>query len=268
MARTWTVALAGLGIGMLSAASARAQAHGELGEKGQLIFSADRLVPLLAYTNNSSGTTTSGGSISLFYGNNSWMGTSTGTGPGAAGATTLAWGNPTFYTSPRLGFDYTVISNLTVGGNFVVAFPTGGNASSCTGNICTQADTAGGNVWGLAPRAGYIIGIPEMMAIWLRGGLSYYHSNTSVSVVPAGCPSTSITGNSGVFGLDLEPEFVVTPINHFAFEIGPTLDWGFAGNASVEQPTGGAAPCGSTTKTSQGYTSLYLGVTGGIFGWF
>jgi hypothetical protein len=267
MVRTWTVALAGLGFGLLSAGSAGAQARGEFGEKGQLIFSADRLVPFLGYTNNSSGTTTSGGSISLFYGNNSWIGTSTGAGPGAAGATTYAWGNPTFYTAPRLGFDYTVIANLTVGGNFVLAFPTGGNASSCTGNVCTQNDTPGGNVWGLTPRAGYIIGIPEMMAIWLRGGLSYYHANRSLSEAVPGCPAANVTDNSGVFGLDLEPQFVVTPVKHFAFEIGPTLDWGFAGNATHEEPVL-ALPCGSTTKTSQGYTSLFFGVTGGIFGWF
>lgn len=264
MVRTWKVALAGLGIGVLSAEPAYAQTHGEFGEKGQLIFSADRLVPLLGYTNNSAGTTTSGGSISLFYGNNSWI----GTGAGGAAAPAVAWGNPSFYTTPRLGFDYSVIPNLTVGGNFVVAFPTGGNTSTCTGNVCTQGDTPGGNVWGLAPRAGYVIGIPDMMAVWLRGGLSYYHSNRSFgSAVPAGCPAANTTDNSGVFGLDLEPQFVVTPISHFAFEIGPTLDWGFAGNATHEEPTL-AAPCGSTTKTSQGYTSLYLGVTAGIFGWF
>ena len=260
MVRTWTMALAGLWISMLAAGSASAQGRGELGEKGQFIFSADRLVPILGYTNNSAAASTSGGSISLFYGNNSWTGTGAG---GPAG-----WGNPTFYTVPRLGFDYTVIPNLTVGGNFVLAFPTGGNVSTCTGNICTQTDTPGGNVWGLAPRAGYIIGIPDMMAIWLRGGLSYYHSNSSIAgAVPPGCPAANTTDTSGVFGLDLEPQFVVTPINHFAFEIGPTLDWGFAGNATNETPTP-AAPCGSTTKTSYGYTSLYVGVTGGIFGWF
>jgi hypothetical protein len=247
---------------VLTAGSAAAQARGELGEKGQFIFSADRLVPILGYTNNSAAASASGGAISLFYGNNSWG----GTGAGAGGV--AAWGNPTFYTVPRLGFDYTVIQNLTVGGNFVVAFPTGGNVSSCTGNTCVQNDTPGGNVWGLAPRVGYVIAIPDMMAIWLRGGLSYYHSNASVAgAVPLGCPSANTTDTSGVFGLDLEPQFVIAPITHFAFEVGPTLDWGFAGNTTNETPTLGA-PCGTTTKTSYGYTSLYLGVTGGLFGWF
>jgi len=270
MVRSRISAFVGVGFVILFARSADAQSHGEFGEKGQLIFSADRLVPVIGYTNNkvtnddaNTSTSTSGGAVSLFYGNNSAHQIETGAG------LAVDWGSPTFYTTPRLGFDYALLQRFTIGGNFVLAFPTGGSVSQCTGNNCQTADASGGNVWGLAPRVGYVAGITDLVAIWLRGGLSYYHSTTSATggFGPAQCPAGTVTYTSGVFGLDLDPQLVISPVNHFAFEIGPTLDWGFAGNVTQEQPNP-TGPCGSTVKSSGTYTSLFFGVTGGIFGWF
>jgi hypothetical protein len=259
MNRRLTAFGAGMGV-LLFASVSGAQGKGTFGDSGQFIFSADRLFPLIAYTNNKLTNdnvnpnvtdSTSGSSVSLFYGGNS-IG-------GGAGA-----GNSTFYTVPRLGFDYTVIPNLTVGGDLFLFFTLGGSTNShCNGGTCTDTKGPSGNAWGLAPRVGYILGMTNLLSLWLRGGVSYYHATSNLDSPPC---SNSNSTNFGVFGLDVDPQLVISPVNHFAFEVGPAIDWGFAGSYSNDAPN--TQNCNTTTTTSRGYTSIHVGVTGGLFGWF
>jgi hypothetical protein len=107
--------------------------------------------------------------------------------------------------------------------------------------------------------------LTNLLSLWLRGGVSYYSGTVSTNVTR--CNKTdSDSQNAGVFGIDLDPQLVISPMNHFAFEVGPALDWGFAGSASNTQPD--TPNCGTTTSTSVGYASLNVGVTAGLFGWF
>lgn len=263
MVRRLTAVAASVGV-VLFASVASAQAKGAFGEQGEFIFSADRLVPLFAYTNNkvtndkvnpNQSTSVSGSSFSLLYGGNS-----AGLNLGNVGV-----GNPTFYTFPRVGFDYTVIRDLTVGGDVFIFFTLGGSTQNCGGSTCQSTDNPGGNAWGIAPRVGYILGMTDLLAFWLRGGISYYHGTSNTDANRCGRTDTN-SDDVGVFGLDLDPQLVISPVNHFGFEVGPAIDWGFAGSASTNRPDTPA--CGSTTSTSVNYTSLNVGVTAGLFGWF
>ena len=269
MMRTLTAVGATLGL-LLAAPLASATVERSFGDQGQFIFSADRLVPLFAYTNNqftdntvnpSQTSTVTGTSISLLWGSNSAGGNSNGAVGLAAGAS----GNPTFYTTPRLGFDYVIVPNVTVGGDLFAYFTLGGSTTVPNGaNMTRSTDNPSGNAFGVAPRGGYVLGLSGILSLWLRGGVHFY--TETVNVPQQRCNGVNDSLNAHVFGLDIDPQLVISPIDHFAFLVGPALDWGFAGGASYTQ--NGAPACNQTTTTNLGYTSLMFGATGSIMGWF
>jgi hypothetical protein len=264
-----TVVGAAMGV-LLTAPVTRAQTQGQgFGQKGEFVFSADRLLPLLSFTQNKVSydngnpnvdISSTGGSISLLWGNNSIFGVS-----GAPGLT--GGGNSTFYTTPRVGFDYVLIPNLTIGGDLFVFFTTGGSTTTTTGNIARSVDDPSGNAFGITPRVGYVLGMSQLLSIWLRGGFSYYHAGASQP--DNNCPNQDDTGSLNVFGIDIDPQLVISPAPHFAFTAGPALDFGFAGSASSTVPSGpGGNGCNSKTTTSGGYSTHNIGLTGGLLGWF
>jgi hypothetical protein len=268
------LAAAGAAIGTLLVATvSQAQEKGEFGDQGQFIFGADRLFSLFAYTQNNLttqgnpqiSTSYTGTSMSLFWGANYIYGGGS-TNVGAFGA-----GNPTFYSPPRLGFDYTIIPHLTLGGEVIAFFTLGGNRSDSANGQTVSNASPSGNTFGLAPRVGYIIGMNDMISFWLRGGLSYYNGNVSMNH-PNCQANTQGTDSFNVwdFGLDLDPQVVISPIPHFAFMAGPALDWGFVGNASqstANQGPGGQCNNGTTTVTDN-YTAVNFSITGGLVGWW
>jgi len=262
------LAAAGAAIGTLLVATlAQAQEKpGAFGEQGQFIFSANRLFGLFGYENvksaqdntNNQDTTVSATSISLFYGSSTTaLGASA---PAAAGV-------DTFYTVPRLGFDYTIIPNLTIGGDLIAFFALGG--SSHTNPNTYSTDLPSGNVLGIAPRVGYIIGLNDIVSIWLRGGLHFYNMQVNEPNAPNqgqpppnACSPGSFTAH--VFGFDLDPQLVISPIPHFGFMVGPAFDWAPAGGYSVPTPVQGN--CGQTQNGS--VQLLHFGATAGLLGWF
>jgi hypothetical protein len=260
---TRKLAVVGAAMGVLLTASvASAQREGQgFGQKGEFILSADRLVPIIAFTQNRTNdnndnpntvTTFNGSSISLLWGNNA-----------VSGGGVIGGGNPTFFTTPRVGFDYVVIPNLTIGGDLYVFFTLGQSRTTTTGDRSVSIDQPSGNAFGFAPRVGYIIGLSEPLSIWLRGGFSFNHAGTSQNV--NGCNNDNTT-SVNLVGLDIDPQLVISPIPHFAFTVGPAIDFGFAGGASSSTITGQA--CNVTTTVSEGYTAYNFGITGGLLGWF
>jgi hypothetical protein len=251
---------------LLTASVAGAQSQG-FGERGQFVFSADRLVPVLSFTGNkitnnngnpNVSVSTSGSAISLLWGNNSVV-------SGGGGGLTDA-GNSTFYTTPRVGFDYVFLPNWTIGGDLFVFFTLGGSTTTQTGNVSATVDNPSGNAFGIAPRVGYVFGINNIFSFWLRGGISFNHAGTST---PSNvCNNQSDTTSVSVFGLDIDPQFVIAPSSHFAFTAGPAIDIGFAGSASSSTPGGNPNNCNTTTTVSDGYSSYNVGLTGGLMGWF
>jgi hypothetical protein len=239
-----------------SASSAADTGTGSFGQQGQFIISADRIFALFAYTNNkfapdnttNQDTTVSATSVALIGGNGA-----VGLGSGIAG---IGAANGTFYNIPRFGFDYTVINNLTVGGDAILFFALGG--SSHTNPNTNSTDLPSGNAVGIAPRVGYILGINDMISFWLRGGVHFYAAQANSVGGMAGCTPPSTTAH--VFGLDINPQLVISPAQHFGIMVGPTFDWGFLGGASV--------PAGCSQTTNFSYTSLHFGITSGLVTWF
>jgi len=244
---------------MLAASSAHAQEYrDEFGRRGQFIISADRLFPLFAVSHDSVGTDDGNGnklttsktqtSMSFFYGY---------TPPNT----------DVFYTVPRAGFDYTIVNNVTLGGELVLYFTLGAHAtvSTQTNNSSTTNtnDLPSTTVFGVAPRGGYIFHFSNLFSLWARGGFSFYLENQKQSATNNGGTETDTT-NTHVFTLDLDPQFVVTPLPNIGLTAGLSFDIPLGGGVSTEQDIR-TANNEITTKQSGNATSFFFGVTLGLF---
>lgn len=247
---------------LFASASAHAQTHTNFGQQGQFILGADRLFSLFQYTHISQdnlpsqvpagdskvNVTTNETSMSLLWGS-TWPSTET------------------FYTVPRVGFDYVIVPQVTIGGEIAVFFTLGtGQSTTATANnggtTTNNVDTPGGFVFGIAPRGGYILPLSDVFAFWLRGGFSYYLVNTKLSQ-GAGNTQTTTTNSVNQFALDLDPQFVITPIPHLGFTAGVTADIPLAGGHSTEVDRGGASQSQSAWSGV-----MFIGVTAGLLGYF
>jgi hypothetical protein len=254
---------------MLGATSAHAQENREeFGRRGQFIIGADRLMSLFTVTHdtvsldNGDGTKTVYGntqtSMSFFYGYNP---------PGeetVAGALPQRW----FYSVPRVGFDYTVVNNVTVGGEIILFFTLGGNTTTkfpSGGGSTTEVKTGSPNttLFGIAPRGGYIYRISNLLSLWGRGGFSFYTASAKSTLTDnMGNTLNTQTNSAHVFTLDLDPQLVVTPLPNIGLTAGLTFDIPLGGGFSQENKSGGNP---STTVTHSGNaTAFYFGVTLGM----
>jgi hypothetical protein len=212
----------------LTGSTALAQTQQEFGDKGEFIIGGDRLMPLLAYSHFSRSIPPPGGTtdasqsgdnttLGLFYGstldinNNGDVGTDF---PSSA-----------FFAVPRVGLDYVIAPNITIGGEVVVFFTLGGGRSTQTDfangtSMTSQQESQSLTVFGLAPRAGYIMKLTAAFSLWLRGGLSFYNGTLST----AGAGGATQNDSQHQFALDLEPQLVYTPIPHVGFTAGIDCD--------------------------------------------
>jgi hypothetical protein len=261
-----TLTAVGVTLGMLLTTSlASAQKQGDFGQQGQFIISADRLFPLFGFTHysqdnptgpgvNKNTTSNSSSSLSFFYGMSL-----TGVQPGGGFTTNL------FYTVPRVGLDYVIIPNVTLGGDLVAYFTLGGSTSNQVDrtngtSTTTTTDNPSVVLFGIAPRGGYILGLTDMFSLWLRGGLSFYTVSSKSTTTN---PDRSQTNSQHQFAIDLDPQLVFTPIPHLGFTAGLTADIPFGGGVSTDTTQGG-----TTVSTSNFASVFFLGVTVGMLGYF
>jgi hypothetical protein len=270
MVRRRMAVAAGVGA-MLAGPVAHAQSKATFGDKGEYIVSADRFLPVLGYSRISqdepgplaSGVTKvsnseSSSSLGFFWG-------------GTPGYTTTVGGTeatlPNPYTVPRLGVDYTVLPNVTVGGDLMLFFTLGGNQSQETdnnggGKSTTSVSEPKSTLFGMAPRGGYILHLTDLFSLWLRGGFSFY-TETVQQTVSNNSVQTTNRVNSDQLALDLDPQLVITPVAHFGFTAGLTADLPLTGGHSLTTNT-------PTTSNSASASSslLFVGLTCGLVGWF
>lgn len=242
---------------------ARAQTKTEFGSRGEFIVSADRLMPLFSWSRvaqddlpplaadvSSSFTTTTQTSFSFLWGS-------------AGPAATVP---EMFFAVPRIGFDYTIIPNVTIGGDIGLFFTAGSNSSAETDlsngtSTTVSTDNGGLFVFGIEPRAGYILHLNDMFALWLRGGFSFYTETASSGKRADGSYSHD---NTDQFALDLEPQFVFTPVPHFGFTATLDGDIPIAGQRSHTDFDGN----GNSAEVSASSSMAFVGLTLGMLGYF
>ncbi len=251
----------------LSADSAEAAGDAKgLGEKYQLILSADRLVPLLSYTyasrteteNNIELTDSqSGAGLSILFGR-------------IAGVEGGGLGVPiNVHAIPRVAFDFTIIPKLTLGAALAFGFGLGGSneRETLTNNVklTRETDAPTSTAVGLAPRVGYIIPLSEYLAFWPRGGFGFYWVSTKVEEVPDNDPNdvTTTSATDSLISLDLDPQLVITPVEHFFFHLGPLVNIPLSGSRSFERTRGA-----STATLSNDISLFHFGLQAGLGGFF
>jgi hypothetical protein len=274
MMRSLTAVGVLLGV-LLTAPLAGAQTKGSFGQQGEFIIDADRLMPLFGFSNISltplgppvgpalgpnvskQTTTVTQTSLSLLWG-------STSNGLSAGGSLL-----ETFFTVPRIGADYVIIPNVTVGGNIIFFTTLGGHQQTETdfsNGQQSQTVTTGqpsALVFGIAPRGGYILALSDLLSVWLRGGLSYYVGNYKTQTPQGGNVTVTDTVSANQFALDLEPQLVITPVQHFGITAGLTADIPLAGGHSETIDNGT-----QSNSASAGSSIFFFGAQAGLLGWF
>lgn len=237
-------------MGVVGLFSASAHAGDKLSDAGTLIVSAERISPLIAYNNTSTKRTELGTEITE---------TSTST-------TMSLLANPsptTVYNVPRLAFDYSVGGGLTVGGAVTLFFTLSAEDETKTGSRSQSNDAGKTTVLGIAPRIGYVLPLGEVVAFWPRLGFSYIHAKYETPERTTLGVTSSSSASFGQWGLHVEPMFVIAPVRHFAFTLGPVVDLPLSGTRKTETTTG------STTRSEERDASqLHIGLTAGLLGWF
>jgi hypothetical protein len=168
----------------------------------------------------------------------------------------LAFHGPSVYSNPRVGFDYFVIDKLSVGGSLAFMTEGGENETENPGQPTVTNDRPSTTAFLFAPRAGYALMFNDTIGFWPRGGFSYY----SISTEDTEGGFTSEVSENGL-ALTLEALFIIAPIPHVGFTVGPTLDLGLTGSRDIEPP----APAG-TIEQDRNVTDIALHA--GIAVWF
>jgi hypothetical protein len=257
------IALLAVAFSWSSPAAAAGHAN-NLGDKSQLIITADRLIPVFGYTYSSVTTTQNGQEL-----------TDSRTGAGMS----LLFGRDfglaedtvpiNVHTLPRLAFDFTIIPHLTLGAAIAFGFGLGGTDKNefLQGNARTtrSVDAPRATAIGIAPRVGYVIPLGDVLAFWPRAGFGFYSVSAKRDSVDQNNPNnvTTRSATDTVFSLDLDPQLAIVPLEHFFFHVGPLVNIPLSGSRSVKT-TSGATTVSVSTDTSL----FHFGITAGLGGWF
>jgi hypothetical protein len=173
---------------------------------------------------------------------------STGTNLTVGGGVTV----PKPYNVPRIGFDYAVVNGFTLGG--AIGYLGNWNSTETIQPGVTNAvDGPKTDVLLLSPRAGYVLDLAHSVALWLRGGFTYW----SISVDPRDASGRTFGANG--FALTLEPQLVLSPIDHVGISLAFDADIPLSG--SFKTTFGGVT-------TSQNTSVTNVGITAGLLVWF
>lgn len=240
--------------GASAAGAAGAEMNG-MAEKGHLYISADRVFGLTW--------------SSLSIEQSRTIGNTTVTTTDKYSATTvgLLWNNatmgngaPVVYLIPRVGIDFTVIDGLTIGGNLGYTH-TSGSRENNNGNVTTTIDQGTLSGFLFAPRVGYVLPLGNVVGLWLRGGVTYYNVGSSSPPNNNGTDIDTVT-LSGL-ALNLDPQFVITPVEHFFFTAGLAVDLPMTGSYENKNVNGSV----TTTTTIDHYKFTNIGLTFGLGGY-
>jgi hypothetical protein len=209
---------------MATSGSALAQ---EFGKKMDLVFSADRLF--------------------AFHNSHRTVEYPAPVGDRDASSTGFSFGwrgnsGMTAFDVPRLAFDIFVIDSLSVGGAIGYVNYDNNEDQGQGGAGWTDQDH---NQFIFSPRVGYVWMFTPGVGFWLRGGFTYHAGDFG--------PWT----NNG-FALTVEPAFVFSPADHFAFLAAPYGDFDLFGNTHEDDPNGADW---DTRERS-------IGVFASLLGWF
>jgi hypothetical protein len=150
-----------------------------------------------------------------------------------------------------VGFHYFIIPGLSIGGNIGYESRSG-SVDVQVANGTVSQDTGTDSTFIFEPKVGYALMLSDLLGFWFRGGPGL--------AIDAEYPNAgdTVTENKATYWLfDADALFVVTPVNHLGFYVGPGLDISFTGTytATARQPNGTAA----SNSFSSSYHRFKLG---------
>jgi hypothetical protein len=247
-----------LGAAGASSPAAAQDLHG-LGSKTQLVLTIDRLFPFFSYTrvsttnvdnNRTQNIAESGASFGFLFGAEPSVGS--------------------VHTIPRLALDAVIVKGFTMGGSFAIAL--GLSHKETEENIVNQTNVRTEvtrnqprtSIIGFAPRFGYIIPFTRAFGFWPRIGFAVYSRSSKSDIVnPANAVIGARTLTDTYLSLDIDPQFVLTPAEHFFFHFGPIFNLPLTGSRSDTTTTGP-----NSSSTSSDLAVFHFGISIGLGVWF
>jgi hypothetical protein len=174
---------------------------------------------------------------------------------------------------PRLGLDFFVIPNLSLGGSFIYVSD---SDNSDTSNRATVAGTTFDtrdetetrrSALVFAPRVGYGAQFTDVIGLWARGGITYFNQNEEVDVVTTQADGDVVRAdtetNLSLLQLSLEAMLLLIPIEHFGIGVGPFIDIPITGSFEIDTNDDGAL------SNAEGDLSAFtFGLSANLLGWF
>lgn len=233
------------------ASNANAEEPRRFGSPSQLVFSVDRLLPVVSYSyvaiessTETVSTTTSDSGVSIaFVGREPSLGV--------------------LHTVPRLAADFSVGGGVTIGTGIALAFGLGGEhverrASEGTPEVTRSNDAPKTTILGVAPRAGYVVALGRDLYLWPRVGIGFYSSTTTSEASSSSSVARSSTTDT-LFSLDLEAQLVWSPLSHLLVHVGPLVDVPLVGTHATE-----FSQAGITQERSDDLRVFHIGASAGI----
>jgi hypothetical protein len=154
----------------------------------------------------------------------------------------------------RIGVHYFIIPSLSVGGTVGIESRDGSisyrdQQTGVTVSRSKQSDTS----FVFLPKVGYALMFSDVLGFWFRGGVGYANDTVHNDVDPAH-ESTSF------WLVSAEALFVVAPLPHFGFYVGPSAELSFHGSFDNTNNQG------VTTSYSASYQRFALDT--GLIGYF
>lgn len=241
-----------VGIATLLLATTPAIAHAEdapprFARAGQIILTADRLVPLVSHTWQS---------IEAQEGSTSLVTKDSGTSIAFVGREPNLG---TAHTVPRLAFDIAPFEGLTLGAGLAFAVGVAGQheetrTSAGLPDVTRRSDAPRGTLLGFAPRIGYALPLRRDLYLWSRAGFSFYAVSTTTEQSTSESTSRSETTDS-LFSIDLDALLAWRPSDHVVLLGGPLVDVPLLGAHATE-----LAQAGIVKDRSDQLRVLHVGI--------
>ena len=154
---------------------------------------------------------------------------------------------------PWVGAHYFVIPNLSIGAT--LAFVLGGGSRTSTSNgTTTTRDSPSSFSFLVIPKVGYALMLTDMLGFWFRAGPAFTRTSSS------GPDDDDPTSASSFWFVSLDALFIVAPVPHFGFYVGPQGNLSFAGSVSSTNNMG------TTTSWDANFRSF--SIDAGLLGTF
>jgi hypothetical protein len=212
-----------------------------------LVISAERIAGVTSMSSSASTTTTFSASNGSTTSNG---GTLTENYDESATGVNLLWngGASNVFAIPRIAIDGFVAPQVTLGGSAGFMSRSGSTktarvatAPGSTTRLSSNSDDDLPDVTAfvVSPRLGVVVPLGPKVALWMRGGVTYFQTSLeSTAVDPpvsSGDPTitTKVSGETSGTAATFDAQLVIVPIDHVGITIGPVFDIALAGSTKT-----------------------------------